>query len=71
MSFREYQVTPEAVARGRAIGLFGNTAKRLKRAARRSAQFTSELGNRRFLHLALQVQGDTVVWVNRIQQDAA
>jgi hypothetical protein len=70
MSFREYRVTKEAIARGRELGLYGETAKRLSRAARRSAQFTSELGNRRFQDFVLTVQGDEVVWVNRLPQAA-
>jgi len=70
MSFRQYKVTPQAVARGREIGLFGDTAKRIARAARRSAQFTGEQGNRRFFDLILTVKGDQVVWVNRLD-DAA
>lgn len=68
MSFREYKATPKAIERARAIGLFGDTAKRLARAARRSAQFTSELGNRRFLDFVLTVHGDEVVWVNRLDE---
>ena len=66
MKFREYRVSPEAIARARSLGLYGDTAKRLARAARRSAQFTGELGNRRFLNFVLTVQGDEVVWVNRL-----
>ena len=69
MSFRQYRVVPEAVRRARDLGLYGDTAKRLARAARRSAPLTSELGNRRFWNLALVVDQDTVVWVNRL--DAA
>ena len=70
MSFRTYRVTPEATRRGRELGLYGHTAKRLARAARRSAQFTGELGNRRFFDLILTINGDEVVWVNRLDQAA-
>jgi hypothetical protein len=66
MSFREYRVTDEAVVRGREIGLYGATANRLSRAARRSAQYTGALGNRRFQDLVLTIEGDAVVWVNRL-----
>ena len=31
MKFREYKATPDAIRQGRAIGLFGDTAKRLSR----------------------------------------
>lgn len=66
MTFRTFTATPEAIQRARDLGLFGNTAQRLARAARRSAPFTSDLGNRRFLDLALTVAGGVVVWVNRV-----
>ena len=71
MRFRDYKATPEAVRRGRAIGLYGDTAKRLSRAAKRSAQYTSDLGNRRFLDFVLTVEGDQVVWVSRLEAQAA
>ena len=70
MSFRVYRVSPEAVARGRELGLYGDTAKRLARAARRSAQFSGELGNRRFHDFVLTVRGDEVIWVNRLDMAA-
>ena len=71
MRFRDYKATPDAVKQGRAIGLYGDTAKRLSRAAKRSAQFTGELGNRRFLDFVLTVEGDQVVWVDRLNGQAA
>ena len=71
MKFREYKATPDAIRQGRAIGLFGDTAKRLSRAARRSAQFTSEFGNRRFGDFVLTVENDQVVWVERLHGQAA
>ena len=71
MSFREFTATPEAIERARDLGLFGDTAKQLVRAARRSAQFTSELGNRRFLDFVLTVHGNEVVWVNRLNELAS
>ena len=70
MKFRTYRVQPEAVERARALGLYGDTAKRLARAARRSAQFTGALGNRRFFDLILTIRGDQVVWVNRLGEAA-
>ena len=66
MTFKAFTATAEAIRQARLLGLYGDTAKRLSRAARRSAPFTSELGNRRFLDFALTVEGDRVVWVNRI-----
>jgi hypothetical protein len=71
LNFREFSATPEAVTRARALGVYGETAKRLARAARRSATFTSDLGNRRFLDLVLTVHGKQVVWVNRLDAQAA
>ena len=71
MKFREYNATPAAVTQGRAIGLFGDTAKRLSRAARRSAQFTGERGNRRFGEFVLTVENGQVVWVDRLNVQAA
>ena len=35
------------------------------------ATFTSDLGNRRFLDLVLTVHGKQVVWVNRLDVQAA
>ena len=71
MRFRDYKATPAAIKQARAIGLYGDTAKRLSRAAKRSAQFTSELGNRRFLDFVLTVECDQVVWVDRLNGQAA
>ena len=71
VKFREYTATPEAVRQGRAIGIFGDTAKRLARAARRSAQFTSEFGNRRFGEFILTVEDGRVVWIDRLNAQAA
>ncbi len=71
MKFREYKATQDAIRQGRAIGLFGDTAKRLSRAARRSAQFTHELGNRRFGDFVLNVVGDQVTWIDRLNGQAA
>ena len=58
MTFKAFTATGAAIKQARLIGLYGDTAKRLARAARRSAPFTSELGNRRFLDLALTTEGD-------------
>jgi hypothetical protein len=71
MKFREYKATPDAIRQGRAIGLFEDTAKRLSGAARRSAQFTSEYGNRRFGDFVLTVENDQIVWVDRLNGQAA
>ena len=71
MRFREYTATPEAIARARSIGLFGETGKRLARAARRSAQYTGELGNRRFRDYVLTVREDRIVWIERMEREAA
>jgi hypothetical protein len=71
MKFRDYKATPEAIEQARAIGLYGDTGKRLLRAAKRSARFTSELGNRRFLDFVLTVEGDQVLWIDRLNGQAA
>lgn len=71
MKFRDYKATPEAIEQARAIGLYGDTGKRLLRAAKRSARFTSELGNRRFLDFVLTVEGDQVVWIDRLNGQTA
>lgn len=65
MSFREFKPTPEAVRRARDIGVYGNTANRLVRAARRACKISHELGNFRFTDLALTIEGNKIVWVNR------
>jgi len=66
MTFKAFTATAAAIKQARLLGLYGDTGKRLSRAARRSAPFTSELGNRRFLDFALTVEGSEIVWVNRI-----
>jgi hypothetical protein len=66
MTFKAFQATGEAIRQARYLGLYGDTAKRLARAARRSAPLTSELGNRRFLDFALTVEGDRIVGVDRL-----
>ncbi len=71
MKFRDYKATPEAIEQARAIGLYGDTGKRLLRAAKRSARFTSELGNRRFLDFVLTVEGDQVLWIDRLNGQTA
>ncbi len=70
MGFKAFQVTEQAIAQGRRIGLYGATDKRLARMARRSAPLTSDLGNRRFHDFALTVDGEKVVWVERLREAA-
>ena len=71
MRFREYKVTPQAIEQGRACGLFGDTAKRLSRMARRSAPFTHECGNRRFNEFVLLITDDQVEGVALLEAVAA
>ena len=66
MRFREYEVTPEAVERGRAAGLVGDVAKRLARMARRAAPVTSDQGNWRFNDFVLLIEDGRVVDVTRM-----
>ena len=62
-------VTPEALARARALGLYGDTEKRVLRAARRSAPFTSPLGNRRFQGFALTIECGVVKDIVRLPEE--
>ena len=71
MGFRTFVATEAAITRARALGLFGNTAMRLARAARRSAMFRGEEGNRRFHDFILPVEGDEITWVNRLDARVA
>ena len=48
MGIRTFTVSEDAIEMGREVGLWGDTAKRLQRMARRAAPVTSEHGNRRF-----------------------
>jgi hypothetical protein len=66
VSFRLYEITEEVVIQAKHLGLFGDTKKRLQRAARRSVPYTSDLGNRRFLDFALTITDDVVVNIERI-----
>lgn len=68
MRYKTYQVSHEAVVSGRCLGLFGDTAKRLSRMARRAAPFTSEAGNRRFAEFVLNVVEDRVLGVTLLPQ---
>jgi hypothetical protein len=68
MRYKTYQVSPEAVVAGCILGLFGDTAKRLSRMARRAAPFTSEVGNRRFDEFVLNVVEDRVLGVTFLPQ---
>jgi hypothetical protein len=67
--FKEYRASAGAIAQGRALGLYGDTAKRLSRMARRSAPFTGELGNRRYEEFVLAVNGDQVEGVSRLEDE--
>lgn len=69
MKFRQYQASPEAVRKARDLGIYGDTQARLLRMARRSAPCTSSLGNRRFLNFVLQVSGDVVMNISRLDID--
>lgn len=66
MAFRSFEIAPEAVERGRQVGLCGDIAARLRRMARRSAPFTSDYGNRRFQDFVLSVDDGTVRDVHRV-----
>jgi hypothetical protein len=69
--FREYDVTPQAIAQAKALGLWGFTTKRVQRMARRSTPVTTDWGNRRFYDYVLNIQGDKVLSVTRIDFEAA
>lgn len=60
MKFKSYTPTQEAIRKGRMVGVYGNTAARLSRMARRSAPITNAHGNRRFMSYVLRVEGDTI-----------
>ena len=66
MKFRSYAVDPGAVEMARACGLFGDTAKRLARMARRASAATSEHGNWRFFDYFLTIEADRIVGVIRL-----
>lgn len=65
-SIRNYQISKEAIRMGRKHGLYGDTEKRLRRMARRSAPVTSKYGNRRFNDFYLLIADDTVKAVTRL-----
>lgn len=66
MSRREFIVSEAAVREARSVGLYGETAARLKRMARRSAPFTSKHGNRRFHDFVLDVSDGVIRSVTRL-----
>lgn len=71
MTFRVYTPTPDAEKQAKALGIYGQVASRLARMARKSAPLTSPLGNRRFYNFALTVEGNQVVWVEKLTDHAA
>ena len=66
LKFRSYTIDPKAVAMARALGLFGDTEKRLARMARRASAVTSEHGNWRFFDYFLTIEAERVVGVVRL-----
>jgi hypothetical protein len=66
MRFREVEVTPQAEAEARQIGLGGDAKKRLARMARRSAPITHDKGNWRFEDFVLQITEGKVLGVSRL-----
>lgn len=60
MSFKTYAASQEVVSKARSLGVLGDTEARLKRMARRSAPFTSDVGNRRFMNYVLLIEGGTI-----------
>ena len=66
MKFRSYTPAPEAVEQARTLGLFGDTARRLSRMARRASAVTSPHGNWRFFEFFLTIEGDRIVSVSRL-----
>lgn len=66
MSIRDYTVSENAIQRGRDFGLWGDTAKRLRRMARRAAPVTSKHGNRRFNEWIMLVKDGTIQSVTRL-----
>ncbi|WP_266032647.1 hypothetical protein [Brucella intermedia] len=68
---KEYRTTPEAIERGREMGVYGDTEKRLIRMAARSAPVTHEYGNRRFQNFVLRVVGDLITDVTRVDFTAS
>lgn len=63
---REFTATPEALARAKEAGVYGNVQKRLQRMAARSAPFTHPAGNRRFQSFVLRIAGDQIIDVSRL-----
>lgn len=66
MSFREFEVTPQAVTSARSIGLCGDIAKRLTRMAKRAAPVTHAQGNYRFEDFVLSIDQGKVLGVSRL-----
>ena len=71
MGIRDYSISKDAIAQGRSVGLYGDTAKRLLRMAKRSAPFTSEHGNRRFNDYVMKIENGAVTGVTRIFSETA
>lgn len=66
MGIRTFTVSEDAIEMGREVGLWGDTAKRLQRMARRAAPVTSEHGNRRFNEWFMTIKDGTIQSVTRL-----
>lgn len=64
MSDTQFTVTDEAVAKGRTFGIYGDTASRIQRMAKRAARITHDRGNRRFQDYVLAIENNMVTDIN-------
>ncbi len=67
MSFRQFEVTDEAVRQAQELGLDGDQRKRLACMARQAAPLTHAKGNRRFEGWWMRVVNGKVAAVGRLE----
>ena len=71
MSTKEFTATETAIREARSYGLYGATALRLRRMARRAAPYTGSYGNRRFHDFVLDVSDGVIRRVTRVETQPA
>jgi len=68
-TYREYEVSAEALVQGKDLGFGPAAARRIAHMARRGAPVTHPLGNRRVDDFVLRVRGNVVLSIARRQRD--
>jgi hypothetical protein len=66
MEAHGFDISDQAITQAKRLGIGGNVSARLARMARRAANLTHPLGNRRFDEFVLRVDGNKVKSIDLI-----